>query len=65
MLSNIPFLQFCQCKHLMLNLFLKPQLHQCLLRYDLAKVFSLPSTYFLQIQVTAVEMKSLFFLFED
>lgn len=45
-LSNIPFLQFCHCKHLMLNLFLKPQLHQCLLRYHTATVLSLPPTSF-------------------
>ena len=43
-LSNIPFLQFCHCKDLMLNLFLKPQLHQRLLRYNTATVFSLPPT---------------------
>lgn len=45
-LSNIPFLQFCHCKHLMLHLFLKPWLRQCLVRYKMATVFSLPPISF-------------------
>jgi len=39
-LPNIPFLQFCHWKHLMLNLFVQLQLHQCLLRCKTAAVFS-------------------------
>lgn len=35
-LSNIPFLQFCHCRHLMVNLLLKLQLNQC----NVATVFS-------------------------
>lgn len=43
---NIPVLQFCHCKHLMLNLFLKAWLCQCLVKYKMATVFSLPPISF-------------------